>query len=263
MALREREAIRDRAAAGQSASPCSALVLAAFVLHTVLHLEPSVVALLGAGLLLAVVPASTSRRSLRRRGVAHAGVLRGPVHHGRRRWSNTGVIDSARERGRRGHRGRPARAAPCCCSGCRRCCRRIVDNIPYVATMSPVVADLVANAQAGGADPNVLWWALALGADLGGNATAVGASANVVVLGIAERTGHRISFWEFTRYGLIVTVVTDGALGCRTCGCATSCETSTVPDDVRVGRMGRTAVNALDARLARGECCESLNTHLA
>ncbi|HEX5995818.1 MAG TPA: hypothetical protein VFY84_11810, partial [Jiangellales bacterium] len=49
---------------------------------------------------------------------------------------------------------------------------------------------------------------LALGADLGGNATAVGASANVVILGMAERAGRRISFWEFTRYGLVVTVVT-------------------------------------------------------
>ena len=84
----------------------------------------------------------------------------------------------------------------------------IVDNIPYVATMSPVVAELVAGAEPGGADPNVLWWALALGADLGGNATAVGASANVVVLGIAERAGHRISFWRFTKYGLVVTLVT-------------------------------------------------------
>ena len=82
----------------------------------------------------------------------------------------------------------------------------IVDNIPYVATMSPVVAELVQprRARAG----HVLWWALALGADLGGNATAVGASANVVVLGIAERNGHRISFWEFTKYGLIVTLIT-------------------------------------------------------
>jgi Na+/H+ antiporter NhaD/arsenite permease-like protein len=82
----------------------------------------------------------------------------------------------------------------------------IVDNIPYVATMSPVVAELV-NAH-GGQDSQVLWWSLALGADLGGNATAVGASANVVVLGMAERAGRRISFWEFTKYGLIVTVVT-------------------------------------------------------
>ena len=81
----------------------------------------------------------------------------------------------------------------------------IVDNIPYVATMSPVVADLAHQA---GPDGNVLWWALALGADLGGNATAVGASANVVALGIAEREGQRISFWEFSRYGLPVTLIT-------------------------------------------------------
>lgn len=82
----------------------------------------------------------------------------------------------------------------------------IVDNIPYVATMSPIVADLV-HAD-GTPQGNVLWWALALGADLGGNATAIGASANVVVLGIAERAGKKISFWEFTKYGLIVTVIT-------------------------------------------------------
>ena len=48
----------------------------------------------------------------------------------------------------------------------------------------------------------------ALGADLGGNATAVGASANVVVIGIAARNGHPISFWKFTKYGIVVTAVT-------------------------------------------------------
>jgi len=54
----------------------------------------------------------------------------------------------------------------------------------------------------------VLWWALALGADFGGNATAVGASANVVVIGIARRAGQRISFGDFLRYGLPATAVT-------------------------------------------------------
>lgn len=72
----------------------------------------------------------------------------------------------------------------------------IVDNISYVATMSPIVSELVASD--GGHAKDVLWWSLALGADLGGNATAIGASANVVVLGIAERNGQRISFWPFT-----------------------------------------------------------------
>ncbi|MBX6767965.1 MAG: hypothetical protein IRY90_12570, partial [Actinomadura rubrobrunea] len=76
---------------------------------------------------------------------------------------------------------------------------------PYVATMSPIVADLVH--QHGDAG-HVLWWALALGADLGGNATAIGASANVVVLGLAARNGTPISFWRFTKHGLVVTVTT-------------------------------------------------------
>lgn len=53
-----------------------------------------------------------------------------------------------------------------------------------------------------------LWWALLLGADLGGNATAIGASANVVATGIAKRNSHPISFWEFSKYGAIVAVVT-------------------------------------------------------
>ena len=74
--------------------------------------------------------------------------------------------------------------------------------------MAPLVDDLVGPGPGLPPQATVLWWALALGADLGGNATAIGASANVVILGIAERNGHPISFWTFTRYGLIVTAVT-------------------------------------------------------
>jgi Na+/H+ antiporter NhaD/arsenite permease-like protein len=84
----------------------------------------------------------------------------------------------------------------------------VVDNIPYVATMAPVTADLVRHL--GGGSGDAMWWALAAGAGLGGNATAIGASANVVVLGIAERAGRPISFWQFTRYGLVVTAATLG-----------------------------------------------------
>ena len=76
-----------------------------------------------------------------------------------------------------------------------------------------MVEELVAGRPAAPTTAQALWWALALGADLGGNATAIGASANVVVLGIAERNGHPISFWRFTRYGLIVTVRDDRAVG--------------------------------------------------
>lgn len=83
----------------------------------------------------------------------------------------------------------------------------VIDNIPYVATMSPLVLALTNDIP----DPShseALWWSLALGADFGGNMTAVGASANVVMLGIAARSGSPISFWEFTRKGAVVTVIT-------------------------------------------------------
>lgn len=76
----------------------------------------------------------------------------------------------------------------------------VVDNIPYTATMIPVVENL------GKAMPvGPLWWSLALGADLGGNATLVGAAANVVVANLAAKSGQPISFGLFLRYGVIVT----------------------------------------------------------
>jgi Na+/H+ antiporter NhaD/arsenite permease-like protein len=80
----------------------------------------------------------------------------------------------------------------------------LVDNIPYVATMVPIVGALAAAIPG---DTTVLWWALALGADLGGNATSIGASANVVVLGVAERSGNKIRFVEFLRYGVPVATL--------------------------------------------------------
>jgi Na+/H+ antiporter NhaD/arsenite permease-like protein len=79
----------------------------------------------------------------------------------------------------------------------------IVDNIPYTATMIPVVQQM----GAAGLPLEPLWWSLALGADLGGNATIVGASANVVVAGMALKAGHGITFVHFLRYGLLVAVV--------------------------------------------------------
>ncbi len=78
----------------------------------------------------------------------------------------------------------------------------VVDNIPYTATMIPVVRSL------GETMPVMpLWWSLALGACLGGNATLVGASANVVVASLAERSGHPIHFWAFLRYGAVTTLM--------------------------------------------------------
>lgn len=78
----------------------------------------------------------------------------------------------------------------------------IVDNIPYTAVMIPVIESLSHSMPV---EP--LWWALAAGADFGGNATLVGASANVVVASLAVRSGHPISFRSFLPYGLAATVV--------------------------------------------------------
>jgi Na+/H+ antiporter NhaD/arsenite permease-like protein len=76
-----------------------------------------------------------------------------------------------------------------------------IDNIPYTVTMIPVVEQL---GQSGVAiEP--LWWSLALGACLGGNATIVGASANVVAANLSARAGQPIGFVAFLRMGLIVT----------------------------------------------------------
>ena len=81
----------------------------------------------------------------------------------------------------------------------------IVDNIPFTASMIPVVEYL--NQVIPGIDPNILWWSLALGADFGGNATIIGASSNIVAAGIAERSGYAIRFKDFIKIGMPVAIV--------------------------------------------------------
>ena len=202
MVLREGDAIRDRRLLVVSLAVLI-VVTAAFVLHTVLHLEPSVIALVGGLVLLAAsrldaeqVAKDVEWPTL----VFFAGlfVMVGAL-------VNTGVIEHLATAAAEVTEGKLFLASMVLLWA-SAVLSAVVDNIPYVATMSPVVADLV---QANGGDQaQVLWWSLALGADLGGNATAVGASANVVVLGIAARSGQPISFWQFTKYGLVVAVVT-------------------------------------------------------
>jgi Na+/H+ antiporter NhaD/arsenite permease-like protein len=79
----------------------------------------------------------------------------------------------------------------------------VVDNIPYTATAIPIVERMAE----GGLEADPLWWALALGACLGGNLTIIGASANIVVANLAERDGHPIGFMRFVRYGSVVVLM--------------------------------------------------------
>ena len=83
----------------------------------------------------------------------------------------------------------------------------IVDNIPYTATMIPLIDGLIKGGMTSPHHPNPLWWALALGADFGGNLTLVGASANVVVASLAARSGHKITFWGFFSYSALITLM--------------------------------------------------------
>lgn len=103
-----------------------------------------------------------------------------------------------------GDAGRLALAALLVCWG-SGVASAIIDNIPFVAVSIPIIAQL-AHALPG--ESTVLWWALALGACLGGNATAIGASANVTTIGLAERSGVKITFAEFTHFGTPVAVGT-------------------------------------------------------
>ena len=199
MRLEEREAITDGSLLVRSLVVL-VLVTVGFLLQRVLGYEPSIVALLGAGLLIAVsgraieeLVADVEWETL----LFFAGLfimVGGLVE--------VGAIGAVAE-GAEDLTGGSALLATMLILVVSAVLSGFVDNIPYVAAMAPVVAGLTSGLASG----NILWWALALGADLGGNATVVGASANVVVVGIARRAGHPIRFVEFLKYGTLVTAI--------------------------------------------------------
>ncbi len=82
----------------------------------------------------------------------------------------------------------------------------VIDNIPFAATMLPVVGYLTRTIP--GADSGVLWYALSVGAAMGGNSTLIGASPNLVTAGISERAGYRITYMNFLKVGLPATILT-------------------------------------------------------
>ena len=215
MAMDEREAIRDARLLAVGGVVVG-LVMACFVLHTALHLEPSVVAMTGG---LALLALSHWTRGGNGRATAvlkdvewetlafFAGlfVMVGAL-------VRTGVIGELGEAAARATDGDLFTTSMTLVFGSVLPSASL-DNIPFVASVSPIVAEIV-NSAADPAHAEVLWWSFALGADLAGNLTIIASSANVVVVGIAERHGQPISFWRFTRYGAVVTVVTVAVAGC-------------------------------------------------
>ncbi len=83
----------------------------------------------------------------------------------------------------------------------------IIDNIPYTATMAPLIDQVQHIIPYAGHGHNPMWWALSLGACLGGNFTLIGAAANVLVSETATAKGYPISFMRFLKYGALATVI--------------------------------------------------------
>lgn len=203
MELRERDAIKDVRLLVVS-GVVVVLVMAGFVLHTTLHLEPSVVAIIGGLVLLAVsrLRATDVVKDVEWETLAFFTglfVMVGAM-------VQTGVIGDLGKAAARATEGELLGTSMALIFG-SVVPSAVIDNIPFVASVSPIVSEIVASA-GGTEEAGMLWWSFALGADLGGNATIIASSANVVVVGIADRSGHHISFWQFSRYGLIVTAVT-------------------------------------------------------
>lgn len=178
------------------------LVMIAFVLHSFLHLEPSIVALFGAGVLVAISglkPRDYVQDVEWSTLIFFAGLfimVGGLVGSGALAELSSFLKDL--------FAGNTQLAALSILS-ISAVLSGIIDNIPYVTAMSPVISDLSVGLV--GRQEHVLWWSLAFGADFGGNATIIGASANVVAIGLAAKAGIHISFWKFAKYGILVTAV--------------------------------------------------------
>ncbi|HEY8456096.1 MAG TPA: ArsB/NhaD family transporter [Actinopolymorphaceae bacterium] len=203
MALQERRAITNPQMLVR-ALVVFGLVVIGFCLHAVVHIDPAIVALVGAGLMLLVTKVDVHEvlqevewqtlvffmgLFVMVAGLTHTGVIEAIGTWAAERLSGNYFLGATALLLGSGVLG------------------AFFDNIPYVATMAPIVEGIAEGAP----DPETaqaLWWAFALGADFSGNGTAVAASPNVVAIGIAARAGHYISFWRFTKYGLITLVLT-------------------------------------------------------
>jgi Na+/H+ antiporter NhaD/arsenite permease-like protein len=202
MSLDEREAIHDHRLLIQCAIVL-VFVFAGFVAHKQIHMEPSLVAMTGAGMLIVI---SGLSRDFYLSAVewetllffAGLFVMVGTL-------VKTGVIDKLAHAAIHATGGSPW-GTTMLILGVSFLFSGFVNNVPYAATMTPIVGQFASSMHDFNSQ-GVLWWALIMGTVMGGNLTAVGASANVVVMGIAQRSGNPVSFGAFTRKGAVVTAV--------------------------------------------------------
>lgn len=213
MAMNEREAIRDPVMLKKSLFVLL-VVLTGFVLHGALHLQPATIAMFGAGLLLLLSKTDELHHVLAEiewptifffMGLFI--IVGGVVKVGLIKWMSIQVLEITQGN---------LFATSMVVMWFSAFASAIVDNIPYVATMNPLIIDMARQLwphETGiqllqHADLMPLWWSLALGACLGGNGSAIGASANVIVVGMSEKSGRRISFLKFMAYGMPIMIMT-------------------------------------------------------
>ncbi len=213
MEMDEIEAIKDPVMLRKSLFVLG-VVLSGFVFHGILHLQPATIALFGAGLLLLLSKTHDLHHVLAEvewptifffMGLFI--IVGGVVKVGLIKWMSVQVLEITQGN---------LFATSMVVMWFSAFASAIVDNIPYVATMNPLIIDMARQLwphETGiqllqHADLMPLWWSLALGACLGGNGTAIGASANVIVVGMSEKAGRRISFLKFMAYGMPIMIIT-------------------------------------------------------
>lgn len=221
LAMDERRMIKDRRLAVKAVTVLL-MTLCGFMLHGTLHLEPATVALFGAATLLLIAKGDPHKVFAEVEWstifffIGLFIVVGGIVKVGLVRDVSQAIVSATTPTAA----GMQTTATTLLwASGLLSA---VVDNIPYVTTMNPLVLDM-ANTVFHGGTANAaalpvatlhqdvmmpVWWSLALGACLGGNATPIGASANVVVLGVLERSGKKIGFGRFMLMGVPVTLGT-------------------------------------------------------
>ena len=211
LAMNERELITDPVLLRHSLSVLGAVLLA-FILARAIHLEPGTIAMFGAAILILLDNWPHSAEHQTRKvhasfsdvewitlfffiglfvvvaGVERTGLISRVAH-----W----VLDAT-------HGSLPLASSVILWSSALL--SAVVDNIPFVAAMIPLIREVGPQLAGGPHLVNVLWWSLSLGACLGGNGTLIGASANLTVAGLAERQGVPFSFWTYTKtaFGLML-----------------------------------------------------------
>jgi Na+/H+ antiporter NhaD/arsenite permease-like protein len=213
MAMDENEAIKDPVMLKKSLFVL-AMVLTGFVFHGALHFQPATIALFGAGLLLLLSKTHEPHHILAEvewptifffMGLFI--IIGGVVKVGLIKWMSVQVLAITQGN---------MFATSMVVMWFSAFASAFIDNIPYVATMNPLILDMAKQLWPDLSGLSLLhhtdlmpvWWSLALGACLGGNGTAIGASANVIVVGMSEKLGRRISFGKFMLYGMPLMVMT-------------------------------------------------------